>query len=78
MPLYEYVCKDCGSHFDALRSFKDADKTIICKGCLSEKTTRAISVFYAQSDGRTVTSGGGCSGCGGGSCGSCGGHNHNN
>jgi len=78
MPLYEYVCKDCGHHFDSLRSFKDADKTIACKHCFSEKTTRAISVFYAQSDGRAVTaSSGGCAGCGGGSCASCGSHNHN-
>jgi len=75
MPLYEYVCKDCGHHFDTLRSMKDADKPIMCKNCLGEQTTRAISVFYAQSDGRSITSNaGGCSGCGGGSCGSCG-HN---
>jgi len=76
MPLYEYVCKDCGTHFDALRSFKDADKTITCKKCFSEQTTRAISVFYAQADGRSIASSSGCAGCGGGSCSSCGGH-HN-
>jgi putative FmdB family regulatory protein len=39
MPLYEYVCKDCGHHFDALRSMKDADKTINCRSCQSEQTT---------------------------------------
>ncbi|WP_084001232.1 FmdB family zinc ribbon protein [Anaerolinea thermolimosa] len=75
MPLYEYVCQDCGEHFDALRSFKEADQPIRCKSCFSERTIRAISVFYASSDGRAIaTSGGGCSGCGGGSCSSCGGH----
>ncbi len=79
MPLYEYVCNDCGTHFDMLRSFKDADQPAKCKHCLSEKTTRAISVFYAQSDGRSVVStGGGCAGCGGGSCSSCGSHQHSN
>ncbi len=76
MPLYEYVCKDCGSHFDVLRTFKDADKSITCKSCLSAQTVRAISVFYAQSDGRSVTASSGCAGCGGGSCASCGSH-HN-
>ena len=76
MPIYEYVCKDCGSHFDMLRSMKDADKVARCKNCFSETTTRALSVFYAQAEGRAVTSSGGCSGCGGGSCGSCG-HSHN-
>lgn len=73
MPLYEYVCKDCGHHFDALRSMKDADKVIACRSCHSEQTQRALSVFYAASDGRSVTqSSGGCGGCSGGSCGSCG------
>lgn len=74
MPLYEYVCKDCGHHFDALRSMKDADKTIACRSCHGEHTQRALSVFYASSEGRSVTqsAGGGCGGCSGGSCGSCG------
>lgn len=74
MPLYEYVCKDCGHHFDALRSMKDADKTIACRSCHGENTKRALSVFYASSEGRSVTqsAGGGCGGCSGGSCGSCG------
>ena len=72
MPLYEYVCKDCGHHFDALRSMKDADKVIPCRSCHSEQTQRALSVFYASSEGRSVTqSGSGCGGCSGGSCSSC-------
>lgn len=76
MPLYEYVCKDCGHHFDVLRSMKDADKPIMCKSCQSTQTTRALSLFYAASEGRSVTSsGGGCGGCSGGSCSSCGSHN---
>lgn len=76
MPLYEYVCKDCGHHFDALRSMKDADKPIECRNCHSEDTKRALSVFFAASEGRSIaSSGGGCGGCSGGSCSSCGGHN---
>ncbi len=75
MPLYEYVCKDCGHHFDMLRSMRDADKPVACKSCRSEHTSRALSVFFAASEGRSVAgSGGGCGGCSGGSCSSCG-HN---
>ncbi len=76
MPLYEYLCQDCGSHFDALRSIKDADAPIHCKKCQGEHTSRQLSVFFAQSGGKVVAgnSGGGCAGCGGGSCASCGGH----
>lgn len=77
MPLYEYVCKDCGQHFDALRSIKDADSPIQCRNCHGENITRAVSVFYAASEGRSVTSSGGCGcgGCSGGSCSSCGSKN---
>ena len=77
MPIYEYVCKDCGYEFESIRSMKDADSPIHCKNCLGDRTSRAISVFYAKSDGRSITaSSGGCGNCGGGSCSSCGGH-HN-
>ena len=75
MPLYEYKCKDCGHQFDALRSMKDADKTIQCRSCHSEHTNRAMSVFFASSEGRSVTSSAaGCGSCGGGHCSSCGSH----
>lgn len=76
MPLYEYNCKDCGFHFDALRSMKDADKPILCKHCHGENTVRALSVFFASSEGRTIAgSGSGCDSCSGGSCSGCGCHN---
>jgi len=74
MPVYEYQCQDCGQRFDMLRSMRDADEPAICKHCKSNQTRRAISAFFATSDGRSVTqtvSSGGCSGCSGGSCGSC-------
>ena len=76
MPLYEYVCKDCGNHFDALRSMKDADKTIQCRSCHSEQTSRALSVFFSSCEGKAVagTGGSSCGGCGGGTCSSCGHH----
>jgi putative FmdB family regulatory protein len=76
MPLYEYVCLDCGNHFDALRSMRDSDKPITCNKCESDHTSRQISVFFANSGGKVVAGGGGggCGGCSGGSCASCGGH----
>ena len=75
MPIYEYHCKDCDAHFDALRSMKDADSPIICKQCEGRHTVRQVSVFFAQSGGRVVAgnaSASGCAGCPGGSCASCG------
>jgi putative FmdB family regulatory protein len=72
MPIYEYVCADCGSKFEVVRLIKDADTPIPCKQCKSDHTDRKISVFFAQSGGKVVAgSSSGCAGCAGGSCASC-------
>lgn len=74
MPVYEYACEDCGAQFEVLRPMKDADAPIGCIKCQGRHTGRRLSVFYAQSGGRTVagTGGNSCGSCSGGSCGSCG------
>ncbi len=74
MPIYEYVCLDCGERFETMRSMKDADIPLNCKKCASDHTSRLLSMFNAHSGGRSVagSSGGGCAGCAGGSCSSCG------
>jgi putative FmdB family regulatory protein len=72
MPIYEYLCKDCGSHFDTLRPMKDSATPIICLDCHSEHTVRQLSLFAAKSGDRMVAgSTEGCGGCNGGSCSSC-------
>lgn len=76
MPIYEYICLDCKTRFEALRSMKDADAPILCKECDSERTSRAITVFFAQSGGRIVAgNSNSCGSCAGGSCASCGSNN---
>jgi len=73
MPLYEYACIDCRTQFDALRSFKDADSQIACPDCEGLKTSRMLSLFYAHSDGRTVTqSAPACTSCSTHACSTCG------
>jgi putative FmdB family regulatory protein len=73
MPIYEYICKDCGKRFEMLRSIKEADFPISCKSCKSDQTQRALSVFYAQSGSQIIAGGNntGCAGCSNGSCSSC-------
>jgi putative FmdB family regulatory protein len=73
MPIYEYICKDCGKRFEILRSIKEADAPITCSICQSDHTQRAVSVFYAQSGSRIIAGGnnGGCAGCSSGSCSTC-------
>lgn len=74
MPIYEYVCLDCGFQFDALRAMTEADETINCLECSSEHTSRMLSVFYAQSGGRVVAGGNtqNCAACSSSSCSTCG------
>jgi putative FmdB family regulatory protein len=73
MPIYEYLCKDCGQRFEMLRMIKDADTPIPCISCRGVRTQRAVSVFFAQSGSKVIAGGsnGGCAGCSGGSCSSC-------
>jgi len=75
MPIYEYVCMSCESHFEELVR---GDEQPLCPDCGSKKAKKQFSVFAAHGTSKQpgfsgptgVSSGGGC--CGG-SCG-CGGH----
>ena len=72
MPIYEYVCLDCGSHFDLLRSMKDADAPAPCGACASIYTTRHLAVtFAAHGGGRSAAPGGAGNGAAASGCGSC-------
>jgi putative FmdB family regulatory protein len=74
MAIYEYVCEACKNEFDLMRPMKEADDPAACLKCGSPKSKRKLSLFNAQSGGKSVagTSAPSCSGCAGGSCGSCG------
>jgi putative FmdB family regulatory protein len=73
MPIYEYICLDCGERFEAIRLMKDADAIIECQECRSEHTSRLLSLFNAQSGGRVVAGGNSyCASCSSGSCATCG------
>jgi putative FmdB family regulatory protein len=72
VPVYEYVCLDCRERFDALRPMAEADAPITCRSCGSQHSSRTLSVFFAQSNGRAVAgTSGGCGSCAGGQCTTC-------
>ena len=72
MPVYEYVCLDCKTQFDALRPMAQADKPIACESCGGDHSARTLSVFFAVSEGRTVAGAAdGCAHCAGGHCAGC-------
>ena len=69
MPIYEYICEDCGANYE--RIVMNQKQSITCPKCESSKKTIQLSVFAAPANG-TKSSGGSSSGpASGGSC--CGG-----
>jgi putative FmdB family regulatory protein len=69
MPIYEYVCMTCESHFEELVR---GDDEPACPDCGGAKVARQFSVFATRAEKpqpsfRGASGGGG--GCCGGSCG---------
>ena len=70
MPIYEYLCDDCGERYE--RIVMNVKTKITCPKCESSKKTIQLSVFAAPANGGKASggpssapgSGGGC--CGGG------------
>jgi len=68
MPIYEYICDDCGERYERIVMNKSA--AITCPKCESAKKTVQLSVFAAPANGgkssdsssAMANSGGGC-GC---------------
>jgi len=56
-----------------LRLMREADSPISCEKCSSSHTSRLLSVFYAHSDGRSVTGSSvqSCAACSANSCAGC-------
>jgi putative FmdB family regulatory protein len=76
MPIYEYVCDDCGANYE--RIVMNQKQSITCPKCESAKHTIKLSVFSAHGNGAKAADGsssGPMSGSGGACCGgSCGCH----
>jgi len=70
VPIYEYVCNECGERYERL--VMSRNQAIGCPKCASAKHTLQLSVFAAPSNGskssassNSAPSGGCCSGaCG--------------
>jgi putative FmdB family regulatory protein len=73
MPVYEYVCNNCGLKFEMIRPMRDADAPIKCESCFSKETKRALSICFSHSEGNQASSSSShsCTNCNGGSCSNC-------
>ena len=77
MPIYEYVCVECNTKFDARRSYSQVDDPLPCPECGASDARRLLSKFTAfRSSGGSTSAisgtGGGCGSCAGHSCSTCG------
>ena len=62
VPIYEYVCMSCESHFEELVGMSDPDPA--CPDCGHERVSKQISAFVAHGPAGQPSGG-----CCGGSCG---------
>lgn len=69
MPIYEYICHDCGKSCELIVS---ASTKPVCEHCGSKNIEKQLSVFaaHAGSSGAQPPCAGGCGGFERGSCGS--------
>src|SRR5690242_10556977 len=70
MPIYEYICEDCQTHFEKIVLNKQQE--IACPKCAGKKNAIQLSVFSSangSSNGASTKSSGGFSGGGGSCCG---------
>ncbi len=62
MPIYEYICKECKHHFEAL--VYGANKPE-CPQCASKKLEQQLSLFAVSAKSSTTAAAqGGCASCG--------------
>jgi len=67
MPIYEYVCDDCGERHE--RIVMRQKQAITCPKCSSAKNTIQLSVFAAPSNSSKSSAGSSASTASGGGCG---------
>ncbi len=64
MPIYEFVCADCGHPFEQLVLNSSKIASISCPTCQSQNVTKKISTFASRLTGGSPFSLGSSSGAG--------------
>lgn len=57
MPIYEYVCQDCGEKYEKLVRSSQAKVKLVCPTCGSEKAEKAFSLFGTVGSSSTSSTG---------------------
>jgi putative FmdB family regulatory protein len=51
MPIYEYVCQDCGEKYEKLVRSSSTKVELVCPKCGSTRGEKAISLFGTRTSG---------------------------
>jgi putative FmdB family regulatory protein len=70
MPIFEYVCKDCGKPFEKIVPRYDSQAD--CTYCHSENVEKQLSVFAVAGPSKQEAFDAGCGRCGASQPGMCG------
>jgi len=52
MPIYTYICKDCGEKFDLLIGITSEETELKCKKCGGKNIEKILSSFSVGASGR--------------------------
>lgn len=66
MPLYEFICADCGKEFEKVMRFDQSGEQPPCPACESRETHKRISLFSSRNAPGGSTSSGSCGSSSGG------------
>lgn len=58
MPIYTYICQNCGEKFDLLLGVNQEKAKLVCKRCGSKKIKKVLSSFSVGSSGSNTSSSG--------------------
>ena len=48
MPIYEYICRKCGTRFEKLQSIREDGSNVKCPECNTMEPERVISSFFSS------------------------------
>lgn len=73
MPVYEYLCKNCGERFEELILTPSDEKGMVCPHCKSSRIKREMSSFGIASSEAGISSSdtSACASCKSKSCVTC-------
>ena len=64
MPLYEYVCLECGQPFEKMLRFSEMNQQPSCPSCSGTNTKKQISLFASSASSTSSITAGGSAACG--------------